>query len=345
LSLLVFAFSTLHATAKGRISPGQKSRFPNLNYSHLSQDPSNGYSLTDDWEGNNFFNNFDFFTGADPTHGCVQFVDSNTAFNEGLAAVVTNPSWIYMGAEHTKTGGNRQSVRLSSKKSYQRGLFIIDLWHMPNGCATWPAFWMVGPNWPNEGEIDIIEGVNENQNNVLTTLHTSGGCDQSSEPTSAFTGHWATGSQGNPSDNCDINAGDQYSNQGCSIIGAGGTYGSSFNAAGTSGGGVFATQWEASGIYMWYFPRNQIPSDIAKKQPNPAGWGLPYAAFTFGGSCSASHFANQQVIFDLTFCGDWAGSVFGTDCPGKGDCCSFVANNPGAFYDAYWGIYSVTVYQ
>jgi hypothetical protein len=26
--------------------------------------------------------------------------------------------------------------------------------------GTWPAYWLCGPNWPQGGEIDIIEGVN-----------------------------------------------------------------------------------------------------------------------------------------------------------------------------------------
>ena len=47
---------------------------------------------------------------------------------------------------------------------------------MPGGiCGTWPGFWMVGPDWPNQGEIDIIEGVNDQQSNDIT-LHTGPGC-------------------------------------------------------------------------------------------------------------------------------------------------------------------------
>lgn len=34
----------------------------------------------------------------------------------------------------------------------------MDSVHMPTGCGTWPAFWSNGPNWPDGGEIDIVEG-------------------------------------------------------------------------------------------------------------------------------------------------------------------------------------------
>jgi beta-glucanase (GH16 family) len=44
----------------------------------------------------------------------------------------------------------RSSIRLTSKKSYDSGLVVIDVNHMPTGCGTWPAFWMVGPDWPNK---------------------------------------------------------------------------------------------------------------------------------------------------------------------------------------------------
>ena len=49
--------------------------------------------------------------------------------------------------------------------------------------------YLLGPAWPSNGEIDIIEYVNLDTD-VLTTLHTRSGCDQSSEDTATFSGYW-----------------------------------------------------------------------------------------------------------------------------------------------------------
>lgn len=54
----------------------------------------------------------------------------------------------------------RDSVRIKSNAAYDAALMVLELSHMPAGCATWPAWWTLserGP-WPNGGEIDIIEG-------------------------------------------------------------------------------------------------------------------------------------------------------------------------------------------
>ncbi len=54
----------------------------------------------------------------------------------------------------------RDSIRISSHNAWGDSLSILDLKHMPEGCATWPAYWTLskaGP-WPNGGEVDIIEG-------------------------------------------------------------------------------------------------------------------------------------------------------------------------------------------
>lgn len=114
----------------------------------------NGWQLASTSQGASFFDAFSFFTDSDPTHGFVQYVDKATATSKGLIYTQNNQAIIKTDNTTTTTTG-RQSVRLVSTASYNTGLFIFDFEHMPVGCGTWPAFWMVGPNWPNSGEIDV----------------------------------------------------------------------------------------------------------------------------------------------------------------------------------------------
>ncbi|KIW92298.1 uncharacterized protein Z519_07282 [Cladophialophora bantiana CBS 173.52] len=295
-----------------------------------------GYVLEDDYSVDQFFSMFDFFTDADPTNGYVQYVDQNTAQSGGL--ISTDNGAVYMGVDHTNvaSGSGRQSVRLTSKKSYTHGLIILDLSHMPGGiCGTWPAFWTVGPNWPNAGEIDIIEGVNSQVSNAMT-LHTTSGCSITNN--GMFSGSVST-------PNCDIKAVGQATNAGCQIGTANdATYGTGFNQG---EGGVYATEWTSSAINIWFFPRSAIPSDIAAGTPDPSNWGQPVASFA-GGCNIDDFFSNNQIVFDTTFCGDWAGNVWTSDplCGSKASTCqSFVQNNPSAFQDAYWSVNSLKVFQ
>jgi len=298
------------------------------------------YTLQTNFSGSTFFNGWNFFTGDDPTHGYVNYVSYSQAQAAGL--IVAEPGKVIIGSDNKNaaSGRGRNSVRITSNQAWNSGLFVLDLVNMPTGCGTWPAWWLVGPNWPNSGEIDIIEGVNA-QTADQTTLHTSNGCAMSSS-NSQFTGHWGTGSNGQPATNCYIDAPNQYSNQGCGIVGADGSYGAPLNSA---GGGVYVTEWTGDFIQMFFFNRNNIPKDLASDVPNPAGWGKPYAYFQLGSNCPANKFNNMNLVFDLTFCGDWAGGVFESMCPGKGSCQSFVQNNPSAFNAAYWQVNYVKVFQ
>src|SRR5699024_438197 len=92
------------------------------------------YELVDSWQGEPFFNGFDFFTGTDPTKGFVTYVDQDTAQNDDLVGITPGGS-VYIGVDHTSVldpnGAGRKSVRIESKKSYDYGLFIVDLKHMP----------------------------------------------------------------------------------------------------------------------------------------------------------------------------------------------------------------------
>lgn len=295
---------------------------------------SKGYNLVDNFTSANFHSEFAHFTGPDPTQGFVDYVDHHTGISQGLLRVDPHGS-IYLGVDHENvvTGVGRASLRLTSKKPYNHGLFIADISHMPGGCGVWPAFWMFGPNWPKSGEIDIIEGVNAQTSNSMT-LHTNAGCSVSQKD---FAGMQMTS-------NCDVQATGQGANVGCGMMHRGSnSYGQGFNDA---DGGVYATEWTSSAVKIWFFPRSEIPFDIASGQPNPSKWGTPSAKFA--GECDIdTHFQNLQIVINTTFCGAWAGAVFGEGTCGKlGQSCeAYVANNPGHFKDTYWKIKSIKVYM
>ena len=104
------------------------------------------YSLVDDYSGSNFFNLMTFDTEDDPTHGYVNYVDSGTAWNDGLVSVNNGVVTIKSDSKNVASGRGRNSVRVTSKKQYTHGLVVLDLEHMPaSACGIWPAFWMTGP--------------------------------------------------------------------------------------------------------------------------------------------------------------------------------------------------------
>lgn len=134
------------------------------------------WTLQDDYvSGGNFFSKFQFFTSSDPTHGFVQYQSQSNAQNLGL--ISQSSSNVYIGTDHSnKQPNGRPSVRIQSYNTYNSGLFLLDLQHMPGElmnsrprckcclihmsggiCGTWPAFWLLGDDWPSRGEIDIIE--------------------------------------------------------------------------------------------------------------------------------------------------------------------------------------------
>ncbi|EKV06632.1 Concanavalin A-like lectin/glucanase, subgroup [Penicillium digitatum] len=295
------------------------------------------YSLVETWQGNNFLDSFNFHVGSDPTNGFVNYLDKETAEKTGLVKV-TEAGSVYLGVDHAtkldpRGKRGRDSVRIGSKKYYDQSLVIADIAHMPGGvCGTWPAFWSVGKNWPADGEIDIIEGVNLQEHNEIV-MHTAGTC--------SLTDTEMTGS---------VNAtgcGEDLGTVGCKVEGHEGSYGTSFNK---QKGGVYSLQWTDEFLKIWYFPRSAIPPSITSGQPDVTEFGTPMALVEE--SCDvANAFKSQSFVFDVTFCGDWAGGVYGdSGCPmTDGDsfqsCHNFVANNPAQFKETYWEINSVKIYQ
>jgi hypothetical protein len=303
--------------------------------SGLASLASAGYTMTDEFTKDNFFNEFDFFTDADPTHGSVKYVAAQVANDKSYAGYYNEGFMLGLDHSTLNPADGRDSTRLVSKKSWTHGLFIADIQHMPgNICGIWPAYWLVGPDWPNGGEIDIIEGVNT-QTATSVTLHTAEGCVINNDGTA---------------DGTTLNSGN--CNEATAYTGCGQStsnnqnYGDGLNDI---NGGVYATQWTSDFIAIWFFPRTGIPDDINSGNPNPDNWGKPIAKFNGADTCDIdNYFKDHQIVINTTFCGDWAGQVWAQndECMALASTCEeYVLANPDVYSRAYWLFNYVRVYQ
>ena len=330
------------------------------------------YTLKDDYSGDTFYSGFNFFNDADPTKGFVNYVSMDEANSTSLAGFVQVPApphskrqntsntstgpekLVFLGTDATTNNPSapgRASTRVTSKKSYNHGLFIFDIQHAPTGCGVWPAAWLLADTtkytWPSGGEIDIMENVNTATANQIT-MHTNQGCKFPSNK-SPYTGALLT-------QDCDVNSSTQDKNAGCGISDSQpASFGVDFN---TAGGGIYATEWSSQGIKVWFFGRNSttIPADLAaatsfpsgSAAPNPDSWGTPVGGLPADACNINDHFKDMQIIFNTALCGEWAGDVWTKNptCMAKAPTCqAYAAGNGANFAEAYWAVRSVRVFQ
>ncbi|QRV76711.1 glycoside hydrolase family 16 protein [Ceratobasidium sp. AG-Ba] len=307
--------------------------------------PSSTWSLQTTIAGSSFFDAWDFWSLPDPTNGAVDYQTQDGSESAGLISVNSAGNAIMRVETTQQVSGNRKSVRVHSKVTFNGGLVILDAVHMPYGCGTWPAFWSNGPNWPNNGEIDIVEGVNGYTRNQAS-LHTRSGCTIPAN-------YGALGTLAATGDNALNCAAEETGNQGCGQLSSqANNYGKAFN---DNGGGVYAMKWDTSGISVFFFPREAIPSDITAGQPMPSTWGTPAGNWP-AQNCDPFQFMKDHImIFDTTLCGDWAGNGWntagvggqGASCAastGYSTCLDYIRNEGSAFTDAYWEVKSVKLY-
>jgi hypothetical protein len=105
---------------------------------------------------------FRFFSKNDPSRGLALYQNETNAVSKGLIQM-NNQSVLIKPNNKTVSSEGRESVRIHSKESYNHGLFIIDLNHIPTGCGVWPAFWLTGKSWGQNSEIDVSMGILENK--------------------------------------------------------------------------------------------------------------------------------------------------------------------------------------
>jgi len=303
---------------------------------------SAAYSPFREYSGTSFFDGFDFYGAIDnTTWGNVTYVNQANASSDNLAYVNPQGNAIIRVDNTTTVEGTgvlyRNSVRLTSKDPYSVGsLFVIDALHLPYGCSVWPSIWLngilqPGQVWPAAGEIDLIEYINLMDNNQMA-LHSNPGCVQAA----------------NPAQSGKTLLTDCSTKTGCTVAET--KPGSNGAAFAQANGGVYALQFDVSGIYMWFWPRANIPSSISTATSTSTmdltDWGEPSAAYPASGCNITEFFPAQNLIIDITLCGEWAGipSLYADTCPGNCVSSNILGTGNPVYNNAYFEIPYIRTY-
>ncbi|KAI1790516.1 concanavalin A-like lectin/glucanase domain-containing protein [Ganoderma leucocontextum] len=302
------------------------------------------YNLVQSFSGSNFFQGWDFFDGFDnTTNGDVNFLSEANATASKLTFVNDAGRAVIKVDNTTFVPFNfkRNSVKINTHDFFSIGsVFVLDAVHIPFGCSVWPSFWTKGPNWPAGGEIDIMELVNLAADNQMT-LHATAGCTQ---PANVMQLGKTSGTDCSQGVNSSI---------GCTVIE------SQPNNAGadfaSAGGGVWAAQFDVSGIFVWFWSRNSIPADISNSSTSvdPSTWGTPSASWPASTCNVTNFFTPQQLVLDITLCGDFAGqpTIYAQTCGGpvgNSSTCyleNVINNGTSQYADAFFEINYVKAYS
>ncbi|KAF8799405.1 hypothetical protein BYT27DRAFT_7003199, partial [Phlegmacium glaucopus] len=225
------------------------------------------YNIVKEYSGTNFFNDWVFYDHYDNlTNGDAIFVSASQAASSKLAFVDPTTNHAIIKVDNTSTvvfNYKRDTVRIQTSDLFSVGsVWTADILHVPYGCSVWPAWWSSAPAWPTGGEIDTFEGVNLATHNLMG-LHTLPGCTQVSPKQSSTL---------IDSTDCSYL---HNGNQGCTTTDPStASYGAGFARA---GGGVFVTEYAATGISVWFFSRSNVPSVLSSNSStiDTSTFGLP----------------------------------------------------------------------
>ncbi|OBZ71521.1 putative glycosidase C21B10.07 [Grifola frondosa] len=323
------------------------------------------YVMVKEYAGESFFDDWNFFNAPDNlTHGNTNNID---AFHDNLA-FVNDAGNAIMQVDNTTTlkfNQNRNSIRISSKDQFTVGtVFVADMLHVPYGCSVWGAWWSSAPTWPLGGEIDTFEAVNQVTMSHMG-LHTNPGCTHSPSAVQSSTLINST--------DCSIYA---NSNEGCTVTNPStSSYGAGADAFNilsadrlihdryaefaNNGGGMFVTEFAIEGISLTGLrsvfleltlsgpQRSSIPSSMQGNVStvDTTTLGIPVANWP-ASDCSINQFFDpQELVFDITLCGDFAGNptIFAETCTGV---CydDWVLGDPSRYSTAYFEVSYVRVY-
>ncbi|KAG0145237.1 hypothetical protein CROQUDRAFT_78994 [Cronartium quercuum f. sp. fusiforme G11] len=300
--------------------------------------------------GHDILNFFNFETSNQGSQGgSAGYVDLQEGYRSSM--VGDKDGVLYLGVDTTPYAPSRKSLRLSSKDTLSAGtLVVVDVLHMPAACGAWPALWTVARDgeWPQKGEIDIVEGVNLFTQNSMS-VHTKPGFWMK---TAGFLATFMLG--GDQQANCDVSA---TNDQGCGLRDTNKkSFGEPYNAG---KGGYHVLEWTNDAINVYFFPRGSEPADIASGRPSKSSsWGQPSAKFQgSGGQSTADYFQEHVLVVNTNLCGQWPEGVWNADASyagqsescaaitGYATCQEFITNGGSKLGEAYWALKSIKVYE
>lgn len=285
-----------------------------------------------------FFQDFQNET-EDLNHGNVVYVDSGTSETQGLVTIVNNQMRLKLGARsdtgcvQSTEGTKFPNMCIDSVKFKSRfdllptKMVILHAEQIPENQPLWPAFWMTTSDprtqWPNGGEIDIVETVADVVGNA-STLHSGVNC-QVKDPArgpAAISEH----------SNCNQPSGTLAAGTGCGVT---------QTVSSSKKNGTFACIWTVNesftkgNISMFYWPYDSKDASFEHgplgNDPDPDTWNkFQYADFELGDACTPDHFSAMSLVLNIQACGDWAGTVFinpnNPNEKGKDACSQFISS-------------------
>jgi hypothetical protein len=279
---------------------------------------SDGWTLKTPLKGQDLIDYFHYDVAAADNDGVANYVDGTSS---GLVYLDGDEN-VIIAIDTAETVALRNSVRMVSNTTFNPGyLFLFDIKEIPAACGTWPAVWFTGSNWPEDGEIDVVEGVNYYTKNIVS-IHSGDGCTMSASTLSSLV-------QASLIIQGDSNCNAHVSTTGCGLsLDSTSSFGLPFNQA---DGGVYALQFTESGISMYFWNTGSVPDDIVSGSPNPSTWDavVQYSA----DSCDPnSHFKDLMMIINTNLGGTFAGAdIWSTEnAGGQGSSCAEITGNSNA---------------
>uniref|UniRef100_A0A7S2KIT3 GH16 domain-containing protein n=1 Tax=Zooxanthella nutricula TaxID=1333877 RepID=A0A7S2KIT3_9DINO len=175
--------------------------------------------------------------------------------------------------------------------------------HVPYGCGTWPAFFTLGRGpWPDAGEVDILEYVNNDVSK--SSMHIGASCTLNAA---------AVDKKGSMPDRNNMNYNCRTSYPG--HLGCAPNKWMKTGQGWSQDPGVVAMEWTPDFVKIFFIPQGAIPNDLSVDAPTPEDWDqwlFSYYPITESG-CSAEVMQAQQLVMQIGFCGDWASKVWHLD--------------------------------